>query len=144
MEKAITQFKEEHDFLSNFYPATIIFKGSTYATSEHLYQAAKAQSSEDAEKVRSAITPGKAKRVGRRISMRDDFDDIKINVMRAILDLKFTQHPDLKLKLIQTGNCELIEGNYWHDTFWGVCNRKGENHLGKLLMALRKKFQDEV
>ena len=62
---------------------------------------------------------------------------MKIDIMRQVLKSKFTQNPELKAKLIATGDAELIEGNNWNDRFWGVCRGVGQNHLGKLLMEVR-------
>ena len=62
--------------------------------------------------------------------------------MYEIVKDKFSRNPELRVKLLNTGDIELIEGNYWGDTFWGVCNGKGENHLGKILMRVRKELAE--
>jgi len=84
-------------------------------------------------------TPGQAKKLGKSIELRPDWEEIKIEVMRELLRQKFdiTKHYDLWLELHMTKPDELVEGNWWGDTFWGVCKGKGENHLGKLLMEIR-------
>jgi ribA/ribD-fused uncharacterized protein len=86
--------------------------------------------------IRSALTPGKAKRLGRKVTLRANWELIKIDVMLDLVRQKF-QDPDLAWMLINTGDAELIEGNHWGDKFWGVCNGEGENHLGKILMQVR-------
>ena len=82
------------------------------------------------------LSGGRAKRLG-RVELRSDWEEVKIEVMREVLRCKFSQNPDLKAKLIATGDAELIEGNNWNDRFWGVCRGVGQNHLGRLLMELR-------
>jgi ribA/ribD-fused uncharacterized protein len=87
--------------------------------------------------------PGDAKRFGRRhIVVRPDWDSIKLEVMRAILEIKF-QHPGLRQKLLDTGNAELVEENNWGDTFWGTDanTKKGQNHLGRIIMEIRKELR---
>ena len=88
------------------------------------------------------LSGGQAKRLGKRVELRPDWEDVKIDIMRQVLKSKFTQNPELKAKLIATGDAELIEGNNWNDRFWGVCNGKGQNHLGRLLMELRAELVD--
>ena len=147
--KPITQFTDEYDFLSNFYSAPIEWGWYTYPTSEHAFQAAKATIPEDAKYVRDAPTPGEAKKRGRKIEMRANWDNIRVTVMADILRAKFAQHPDLKARLLATGDAQLVEGTYWHDQFWGICNcskhgGKGENQLGKALMRLRQELRAKV
>jgi N-glycosidase YbiA len=134
----ITRFEGEYHFLSNFYPAPIsLFHGRLVAaTAEHLYQALKAVKPEDMRFVLDAPTPGQAKRRGRAIEVRPDWDEMKIAVMCAAITQKFA-NPELAQWLKDTGDAELIEGNTWGDRFWGVCKGEGENNLGKILMAYR-------
>lgn len=135
----IGKFDGEWDFLSNFYEHPVLFKGILYPSSEHAYQAAKAQSEELHEKIRRAKSPGMAKRLGQNVRTSSDWDNRRLPTMRAILDAKF-EDPELRGKLMATGEATLIEGNDWGDTFWGVCGGKGKNHLGNLLMELRGKI----
>lgn len=72
-----------------------------------------------------------------------DFDLIKVEIMRDLLEQKFYPGSDLAGQLMSTGFVDIIEGNTWGDTFWGVCRGKGENHLGKLLMKIRENLQQE-
>jgi len=98
---------------------------------------------QDSEIIRSVITPGKAKRLGNTLPMVDDWDINKIDIMEIGLFYKFSQNSDLKDLLLKTNNAILIEGNTWHDNFWGRCDCEkcsGKNYLnilGKKLMELR-------
>lgn len=139
MEK-IEEFQGDYRFLSNFWPSPIIWKKLTWPTVEHAFQAAKSTCPIHAESIRISRSPGIAKRLGRSIPpsvMRDDWQDIKVTVMRELCIYKFAQNPDLMTLLKATGDAELIEGNTWGDTFWGVCRGVGENNLGKILMEIR-------
>lgn len=109
-------FQGEFEFLSNFYTHNIEYNGIVYPTVEHAFQAAKCLDNEEKLKILEAPTPGKAKRIGKKIVMRPDWDNIKIDVMKDLLVLKFSD-PELKEKLKATGEEELIEGNNWNDTF---------------------------
>ena len=135
--ESILGFKNQHAFLSNFYPAPITFEGLVYPTSEHLYQALKTEIPSEHEFVRSAGTPGESKRRGRRVTVRENWNAIKITVMRKVVLEKFRQNPELGKRLLDTGDALLVESNTWNDTFWGVCRGKGENYLGLVLMNVR-------
>lgn len=125
-----------HRFLSNFYPTEIEFEGKSYVSVEHAYQSAKTLDEEQKEFVRKSSSPAVAKKRGKEVSKRHDWDDIKISVMRKLLMLKFEQ-PYFSERLIGTGDAYIEETNWWGDTFWGVCNGKGRNVLGNLLMEIR-------
>lgn len=135
--KLIDAFEAEHFFLSNFYPSPISYEGKEFSTVEHIYQAHKATNELDFERIRRTSTPAQAKRLGRKIKIRDDWELVKLPLMSVFVTLKFDQNPDLLLLLRSTGSAELIEGNWWGDTYWGICNGKGENFLGKILMNVR-------
>jgi ribA/ribD-fused uncharacterized protein len=126
----------EYAFLSNFYSSPIQYEGIVYPTVEHMFQALKALDVETRKKIANAATPGQAKRLGRSVALREDWEEVKVDVMRTALQLKFS-NPALRAKLIATGDAELIEGNTWNDRFWGVCRGTGKNMLGLLLMELR-------
>jgi ribA/ribD-fused uncharacterized protein len=132
----IDSFKGNYRFLSNFWPAPIELFGLLYATTEHAYQAAKCECFFDSDRIRFATTPGKAKRMGQTVAMRENWDLIKVDIMRLITKLKYVNE-DLRELLLSTGDAQLIEGNTWGDTFWGVCDGQGENHLGRILMEVR-------
>jgi ribA/ribD-fused uncharacterized protein len=92
------------------------------------------------QKVRECNTAGQAKRMGRRVTKRDDWESIRIGVMKDLLRQKFGDEP-FRSQLLATGTQELIEGNTWNDVFWGVCDGEGENWLGKLLMEVRAELR---
>lgn len=136
-DNVISEFQGEFRFLSNFWPAKVSLDGLTYPTVENAYQAAKTTS--DSRKEFQHCSPGLAKRLGRVVRIRDDWDSIKLIVMKDLIAQKFADNT-LGYRLLLTGTRELIEGNSWGDTFWGVCNGKGENHLGRILMERRSEL----
>lgn len=131
----IKEFQGEYRWLSNFWPCIIY----AYPSVEHAYQAMKTLDQKQREQIRLAPTAAAAKKLGRSVTVRTDWNDIKLRVMEVCLRCKF-KHQDLRAKLIATKGLELIEGNWWNDTYWGVCKGKGENHLGKLLMKIRSEL----
>lgn len=143
-QKKIAAFFGEYDFLSNFFTREFVYRGQKFQTSEHAYQAEKAKYEDDYERIRTAYSPGAAKKIGQTIALRDDWELVKVDVMRNVVKEKFTQHPDLIARLLATEDAILEEGNYWNDTFWGVCKGKGLNVLGNILMILRKEFAEEL
>ena len=138
----IRGFQGPYRFLSNFYPSYIDFEGRRYWSSEAAYQAAKS-SSEEVKDNFTRIDARDARRLGRRIAIRSDWEEDKLNVMYRVLRAKFTEEP-LRSKLLDTGDSHLEEANYWHDRFWGVYNGKGENHLGRLLMVVRDELMEGI
>lgn len=141
---AIGPFKDEYRWLSNFWEAPIVVGGVTYPTNEHMYQLCKTAVPEEVAKILESETAGRVKRLGKKATMREDWDDLKLSVMLKANLLKFTQHPDLAVLLLSTGDESLVEYNTWHDNYWGQCQCEkceditGENHLGKILMSIRK------
>jgi ribA/ribD-fused uncharacterized protein len=134
----ITSFTGEYSFLSNFWIGQINVFGGIYPSAEHAYQASKALTQDDHDLIARTSTPGQAKKAGKLIKLSPDWELVKIHVMRAIVQAKFEQHPDLTDKLMKTRPLELIEGNTWGDKFWGQCPiGSGRNELGKILMAIR-------
>lgn len=143
MTRIIDSFRGEHKFLSNFYPAKVVYERIEYPSSEHAFQAAKTSDPQGKVAIRDASTPSKAKRLGRNVPLRSDWKDIKLQVMKDIVRAKFTQNADLRIWLVQgTRNTKLIECNTWGDKFWGVCHGEGENHLGRILMEIRKELSN--
>lgn len=142
----ITSFSGEFEFASNFFPCQILDKewGIVFRSGEHMFQSRKTFDFADKIMIRDCDTPGKAKRAGRRIILRSDWELIKVPVMFDVVFSKFHQNPELAKLLKETGDAELIEGNNWHDNFWGSCSclscrtKKKENWLGKLLMDIRQ------
>lgn len=134
----ILEFKGEHEYLSNFYLCSFTWDGIKWPHSEAAYQAAKSPHAIIRKKFVN-LSPGKAKRYGKTIIMRDDWEDVKLEVMAEIIFHKFEQNPDIKEKLLATTG-ELQEGNWWGDKFWGVSpahSNNGQNHLGRILMEYR-------
>lgn len=137
---SITSFSGEYRFLSNFYPSKIEVDEITYPTVEHAFQAHKTYSIAERKRIAMLMTPGKAKRAGRQLNIRADWGLARVPVMKMLLHKKFSQSP-LKEQLISTGDRMLIEGNSWHDTFWGVCDGVGLNWLGILLIEIRSEIR---
>ena len=139
----IDSFSGKNEFLSNFYPSPILYCDKEYATAEHLYQSLKTTVEAEKEQVRLARTPGRAKRAGAKVTLRLDWEEVKIDAMRLVVGLKFGQHPKLLQFLLDTDLHRIAEGNYWHDNFWGDCGCKkcadvmGKNWLGIILMEVR-------
>jgi len=121
-----------------------MFGGIAYRTSEHAYQAQKTVNDNTRLNISILQTPGEAKQYGKAVKLRPDWDEIKLEKMQAIVRAKFTQNPLLKEKLLATDDIELEEGNAWGDTYWGICDGEGENHLGKILMDLRKDLNTDT
>lgn len=158
------EFKNAKRYLSNMYPCNIymdpiyakqfpmiVFDGNNYGSTEHLYQALKSTSINFHKIIRDEPLPTKTKTLARKLlkpstnklllddifTFRSDWDEIKDSVMELCLLLKFTQHEDLKQKLINTGDTYIEERNCWGDTYWGTVDGIGENKLGLLLMKTR-------
>jgi len=131
-------FNGKNRFLSNFY----YHDGWCV---EVPFQAGKATTTEDQQYVQEVNSPREAKKRGRKIKLRADWEDVKVNYMLALLRLKF-KIPVMREKLLATSDQELIEGNYWHDNEWGNCHCvkchtiTGRNLLGKLLMHVRQEI----
>lgn len=149
MMKMIDKFDGEFAFLSNFYESPVSDGFTTFPTVEHYFQAAKAVWVKDYDDIQYAKTPSEAKRIGRRITIRGDWESIKLDVMETALRKKFAI-PELREQLLATGDAELVEGNYWHDNFWGDCgcekckHTHGQNNLGKLLMKIRDDIRESL
>lgn len=137
----IDRFDGKHKFLSNFYMRSFTFNGVVCKSGEHAYQAAKADEPADAAYVLASPTPGISKRRGRSIKMRPRFDSIKDIVMLQVVRAKFNEY-EMANMLLSTGDAELIEGNTWGDTYWGVCRGTGLNKLGQILMLVRSEIYE--
>src|SRR3984957_2809226 len=122
----ITFFRGVYDFLSNFYSSKLVYDDWEYPTAEHAYQAAKCVHVEDLDAIREAKMPSEAKKIGNIIEMRSDWElilqdrPVKVQVMEEVLHAKF-EDLNLRQRLLDTGDAQLIEGNYWNDRFWGQC-----------------------
>ena len=142
MTEPITKFRGQYGWLSNFSPAKVWLCGFDYPTVEHAYQASKMRDHEWQMQIRHRPSPIDAKEMGKCCDLRPDWEEIKLTVMEYFLRQKF-HIPYLKAKLLATGDAEIIEGNEWGDTYWGVCRGQGENHLGILLMQVREELRKE-
>lgn len=138
----IDEFKGRFHFLSNFYPSPITFEGISYPTVEHAFQASKVFDPVKRLECAQLETPGKAKRWGRRVSLRSDWEDVKESVMLDCLTSKF-EDTIMRDLLIQTAPRILIEGNTHGDQYWGQQNSQGKNRLGILLMQVRSTLISE-
>jgi len=144
----INKFENEYAFLSNFYPSPMIgFDGIRYPTVEHAFQAQKSLDIIERSQIAAAPTPGKAKRLGRNVKLRPNWNSIKEEVMYNYVFHKFHIHPELKEKLLATGEEYLEEGTTWHDNEWGNCyceackDIQGQNKLGQILMRVRNELK---
>lgn len=144
-EQLIVSFEGDYRFLSNFYEGEPLFHNGLFATAEHLYMSLKTEDFQEAAWVASAPTPGEAKRRGQQVTLRPGWNEGgRDAAMRTALGAKFLKDWHLQRKLLNTGDALLVEGNTWHDRYWGICycdrescQGQGENMLGKLLMELR-------
>ena len=168
----IDLFRNTYSWLSNFYFSPVKYEGVWFPCSENAFQAKKSSHLSNEEIARyigaenmvkyqlsldmknlgyyyfSKIKPSEAKKMGKTIPARPDWETIKVDVMKDIIRLKFTQSSKLKTRLLETGDEEIVEGNLWHDNFWGHCNCqkcrsiKGTNMLGKILMEVREELKN--
>jgi ribA/ribD-fused uncharacterized protein len=136
----IKEFNGNNRWLSNFTACLVKLDGITYPSTEAAYQAAK--TIVDTERLQfQSISPGKAKWEGRRVTMRADWDSIKLSVMEDLTRQKYSTEL-MKFRLLNTGDVEIQEGNSWGDTFWGICGGVGQNNLGKIIMKIRQELVD--
>lgn len=150
--KTIDNFYGDNRFLSNFFDCNFIYNGLKYTNSEAAFQAQKTFDNNARLRV-SRMNPKDAKRACGRygtIKLRPDWESVKYQEMFNVLYAKFSQNPQLKDKLLKTGDAMLIEGNTWHDNIWGACQcdrcraGKQRNCLGRELMILRDLFNNKI
>ncbi len=143
--KIIAGFRGEYQFLSNFHPCKVTFYQMEFRSVEAAFQAAKCADPGERKQFLT-LSAAEAKRLGRRVRLRSDWEQRKMTIMHNLLIHKFEENPELLSKLLDTGNAVLVEENTWHDNFWGICTCpkcagiKGANHLGRLLMAIRANY----
>lgn len=135
--EVINRFIDGYFYLSNFYEIPVFYKGKCYENSEAAFQAQKCPERAD-EFIN--LAPGPAKRLGRKVLLRADWDAVKDQIMYEVVYAKFSQHVSIFHALMNTGNATLIEGNTWNDTYWGICNGIGQNKLGQILMKVREEL----
>jgi ribA/ribD-fused uncharacterized protein len=142
--KVVDSFKGPYEKFSNFYPCKIYYEQLWYPTVEHAYVAAKSKDKFFRWKIAhmDAEDAGAAKKFGRKVILRSDWEMVKLSIMRSLLNQKFS-NIEFKSLLLSTEDADIIEGNYWHDNYWGDCRCKkckniiGRNNLGKILMEIR-------
>ena len=137
IKQVINLFAGKYRFLSNFFIVDVFYNGRRYVSSEHAYQAAKADNPVLHNHIADLQTAGAAKRAGGTIDVREGWHEDKLDIMMELVETKFRQNKDLMDLLIETGDAELIEGNNHNDTFWGTCDGLGSNYLGRILMNVR-------
>lgn len=144
LKKDIDRFRGDFDFLSNFYEAPVTYDGLSYGSSEAAFQAQKCASEEEKQTF-CQMRPSRAKQAGRKVTLREDWEAIKLERMEGIVRAKFMQNPPLAAKLLATKDRKIEERNTWHDVFWGVdaATGKGGNHLGKILMKIRDELKNQ-
>lgn len=151
--KIIQAFEGELRFLSNFAPCEIYYGGYTYLSVEAAFQAAKIDpqhpQASTLRKSFSSLSPREAKASGRRVPLNPEWEKIKDSIMLELCRLKFQANAAYRQRLLETGEAQLVEGNYWHDNIWGNCNCSrcagitGENRLGRILMQIRKELAEQ-
>lgn len=143
MINKIDSFRGPYNFLSNFYEAPVEYDGIRYQNSEAAFQAQKTLNLLMRQKF-ATMNPVEAKKMGKMVGLRDDWDDIKIRIMTEIVHEKFYQNPDLAKKLVETGDKYLEEGNTWGDRIWGTVYGNGMNLLGQILMEVRTELRQDI
>jgi hypothetical protein len=143
----INDFRGNYMCLSNFISAWVPFDGIMYPSVEHAFQAAKTLDPEERNKIRLCRSAGDAKRAGRLVTMRSDWLEVRVEIMYELVKQKFERNPLMLQTLLDTGDKELVEGNTWHDNFWGAClcskcdGLPKQNQLGKILMRVRTELR---
>ena len=135
----ISEFQGEHRWLSNHVLARVVYDGHVFPTVEHAYVYSKTLVPEEQELFlaeMNELSPGQAKKLGKSLTLRPDWEDVRLNIMRDLTLQKY-KIPYYRDKLLATGDAEIIEGNDWGDTFWGKYRGHGENNLGKIIMETR-------
>lgn len=130
--------------LSNFHRHPVLLRGTRWPSAEHAFQAMKRQDPAYWHALLGHPVPADAKRLGRRVQVdRPDWESWRVPAMMEVLTAKFAD-PALRQGLLATGGALIVEGNAWHDQFWGDCQcgrpscaAPGRNVLGHLLMAAR-------
>jgi ribA/ribD-fused uncharacterized protein len=139
-ESQIKGFFGEYRFLSNFELGDVIYEGIKYPSSENAYQAAKSLDIQIRNQFVN-ISPNESKKLGRKIDVREDWEEVKYGIMYQVVLDKFSRNYELGDLLIETGDKYLEETNHWKDKVWGVCDGVGKNWLGKILMDVRTQIK---
>lgn len=134
----ISEFRGKYYFLSNFYSSPVYYRGMTFQNAEAAFHSQK-DLARAAEFTR--LNPSEAKRLGRRVRLRCDWEDVKDGIMFEVVMAKFGGSQTLTDALLATGNKKLVEGNTWGDRYWGVCDGRGLNKLGDILERVRENLR---
>lgn len=133
----ICGFFKEYRFLSNYHGCAVRYNDCLYTSTEAAFQAAKSINPDDHKRFQN-LSAAESKIEGRKLTLREDWESVKEQVM---LDITFEKYKNLELKqlLLATDPKDLEETNHWGDTYWGVDYETGEgkNMLGKILMIVR-------
>lgn len=132
------KFRDKYSFLSNMYYTDIPYEGLVYPSVENAYQASKCVNEVDKIPFQT-YTPVEAKKAGKKVQMKENFNDNRIKIMQELIDIKFINNINLAEKLVSI-NEPIVEENTWNDTFWGVCNGIGDNNLGKCLENTKQRL----
>ena len=138
----IKEFKNQYFFLSNFYECPIYYNKLVFCNAEAAFQAQKVIDEKEQYKFIN-LNASQARKLGKTIVLRKDWEEVKDNIMYEIVKRKFTVNKELQQKLIDTKDEELVEGNWWHDTYWGIDSKTGigKDKLGKILMKVREEVK---
>lgn len=143
----IHTFIGEYRFLSNFWDVPVRYKDLVFPRIENAYQASKSPRSSIRREFLT-LSARDAKEYGRSIALRPDWTHVRDKIMRKLISRKY-RDPHLRALLLATGDAVLIEGNYWHDNYWGACTCQRcfqiakENKLGFMTMDERSIIQRE-
>lgn len=136
----ILKFNGFNRWLSNFAPCVVTYEGMEFMSVEHAYVAAKTDNLQVRRDIQRIESPGQCKRFGKEIELRYGWESMRLDVMEYLLRQKFRAGTEYGRRLKATGNCLIVEGNNWGDTFWGQCHGVGHNHLGKIIMQIRSEL----
>lgn len=138
---AIEKFRGKYEFLSNMYPTILEVDGEVYPSAEHAFQAMKCLDKDGRIAMSACRSAKEAKKAGRLVDLRPDWEDVKVDMMYKVLKAKFSD-PELAQKLRDTEGNTLVERNTQGDDFWGVNTKgQGRNMLGQLLMKVREEIE---
>lgn len=143
-KNVINKFSGKYEFLSNFFPCYVTYDGDVYSSVERAFQAAKCLNKSDRIRFQVIGTNADAKKLGRQVDLRPDWETLKVDIMYQLLKSKFQNNAELRNKLVDTGDSRLVEGNQHGDTFWGVYKGNGKNMLGNLLERVRSEIREEM
>ena len=133
------------NWFSNFekLESPFVYQGIDFWTIENFYQAMKVDKSDiETRKKIASVSASESKKLGKKVKLRNDWEQIKFEVMEYGLRKKFVPGSKWHEKLMQTGSEEIVEWNNWGDRIWGkTMDGIGQNHLGKILMKIRDEYK---